>query len=72
MMRDVEASVSKDNEEFGFTEDELKLLDRYYIHTDYTNENIATTSITTNEERVDMAYKLLLYAKDQLSAESHP
>jgi len=32
-----------------FTEEELKLLDKYYIHTDYVNQDIFTTSISTNQ-----------------------
>lgn len=60
------------NEQFGFTEEELWLLDKYRIHTDYTNENIITTSISTAADWVNTAYQLYLDAKEQLSAESQP
>jgi len=36
----------------GFTDEELTLLDKYYLHTDYVNQNILTTNISTNEEIV--------------------
>jgi len=39
-------------DEAGFTDEELKLLDKYYLHTDYVNQNILTTNISTNEEIV--------------------
>jgi hypothetical protein len=43
-------SVSIENA--GFTDEEIALLDKYYLHTDYTNQNILTTNISTNEEIV--------------------
>jgi len=36
----IKEDVAITNPQFNFTEDELRLLDRYYIHKDYTNENI--------------------------------
>lgn len=55
-----------------FTEEELNLLDKYYIHTDYVNQDIITTSISTNEEIVQTEYQLYLDAMDALYVESHP
>ena len=60
-----------DNEEV-FTEEELKLLDKYYIHTDYINQDIFTTSISTNQQIVDTEYQLYLDAMEELYVESHP
>lgn len=60
------------NPTFGFTEEELILLDKYYIHTDYVNENILTTSQSTNDQIVDTENQLYLDAMEQLYVESHP
>lgn len=61
-----------DNAQYGFTEEELWLLDKYYIHTDYVNENIVVTDQDSNEKIVDQEYELYLDAIDQLYVESHP
>jgi hypothetical protein len=34
--------VSINNYDFGFSDEDLALLDKYYIHTDYINDNILT------------------------------
>lgn len=57
---------------FGFTTKELWLLDKYYLHTDYVNENILITSQSTNEQIVDTENQLYLDAMEQLYVESHP
>ena len=56
----------------GFTDEELKLLDKYYLHTDYVNQNILTTNISTNEEIVKSENQLYLDAMEELYVESHP
>lgn len=56
----------------GFTEEELLLLDKYYLHTDYVNQDIFTTSISTNQQIVDTEYQLYLDAMEELYVESHP
>lgn len=56
----------------GFTDEELALLDKYYLHTDYVNQNILTTNISTNEEIVNTEYQLYLDAMEELYVESHP
>ena len=56
----------------GFTDEEIALLDKYYLHTDYTNQNILTTNISTNEEIVQTEYQLYLDAMEELYVESHP
>ena len=58
--------------EVSFTEDELALLDKYYLHTDYTNQDIITTSISTNQQIVDTENQLYLDAMEELYVESHP
>lgn len=63
-------SVSIENA--GFTDEEIALLDKYYLHTDYTNQNILTTNISTNEEIVQTEYQLYLDAMEELYVESHP
>lgn len=71
-MSQLKKSVQITNTEFGFTDDELKLLDKYYICTDYTNENILTTSISTNEQIIDIKNNLYSDAVERLYVESHP
>ena len=56
----------------GFTDEEIALLDKYYLHTDYVNQNILTTNISTNEEIVNTEYQLYLDAIEELYVESHP
>lgn len=56
----------------GFTEDEINLIKSFYIHKDYTNENIVYTSLNTQDEIVDIQYKLFQDAMDILYVESHP
>ena len=64
--------VAKENAQHGFTEEELNLLDKYYIQTDYENENILVTDYDTNDQIVDTEYELYKDALEQLYAESHP
>lgn len=64
-------SWSGENNE-AFTEEELELLDKYYLHTDYINQDIITTSISTNQQIVDTEYQLYLDAMEELYVESHP
>ena len=71
-MNDIKADCKITNPQFNFTEEELWLLDKYRIHTDYTNENIITTSISDNAEWVNTAHKLYKDAKEELSAVSQP
>lgn len=65
-----EANIT--NPTFGFTAKELWLLDKYHIHTDYVNENILTTSQSTDDQIVDTENQLYLDALEQLYVESHP
>ena len=71
-MKAMTESVAKTNEQHGFTEEELNLLDKYYIQTDYENENILVTDYDTNDQIVDTEYELYKDALEQLYAESHP
>lgn len=56
----------------GFTDEELSLLRTFVSQSDYVNENILTTDLNTEKEKVDQQYELYLKAKEQLYIESHP
>lgn len=56
----------------AFTKYEEFLLKKLYKHTDYKNENIISTSITSSVEKVEKEYQLYLDAVDRLYAASHP
>lgn len=56
----------------AFTKYEEFLLKKLYKHTDYQNENIVSTSITSSVEKVEKEYQLYLDAVDRLYAASHP
>lgn len=56
----------------AFTKYEEFLLKKLYKHTDYQNENIISTSITSSVEKVEKEYQLYLDAVDRLYAASHP
>lgn len=75
-MDDLAESVDKKKyvgaEHGAFTADELELLNKYYIHTDYVNENIITTEISTDEQIINQDEVLYQDALEQLYADSHP
>ena len=71
-MNDLKEAADISNITYGFTEQELNLLERYYIDNDYQNENIITTSIYTNEQIIITEEKLLQVAKEELYAAAHP
>lgn len=75
-MSDLRDLVKKENfidsNDMTFTEKELWLLQRYYIHTDYVNDNIVITDLFTNEQIVKTEYDLYKDALEQLYADSHP
>lgn len=56
----------------AFTKYEEFLLKKLYKHTDYQNENIISTSITSSVEKIEKEYKLYLDAVERLCAASHP
>lgn len=60
------------NGEKVFTNDDLKCLFNLYIDTDYTNENILTTSSDTVSSNLEHSKELLADAKEKLSIESQP
>lgn len=66
----IKESTYKDN--YGFTTAELWLLQRYMIHTDYVNENIVVTDISTNRQIVEQENLLYQDALEELYADSHP
>lgn len=63
---------SVQSEFLEFTEDEINLIKSFYIHKDYTNDNIVYTSLNTEDEIVDIQYKLYQDALDILYTEAHP
>lgn len=71
-MFDIEKDVAIENERFGFTDEELELIRKYLYYTDYTNENMIITSISTPEEIVETEYQLIKDAQEELYAVAHP
>ena len=71
-MLDIKTDVAIENERFGFTDEELELIKKYLYYTDYTNENIIITSISTPEEIVETEYQLIKDAQEELYAAAHP
>lgn len=70
--QDIVSDVSKNNPQFGFTEDDLLILWKLYNEVDYVNENIITTSLDDNVTAVDVQNELFKCASDELSAYSRP
>ena len=68
----ITTDVAITNPQFGMTYEDLFLLDKYYIHTDYQNENILITDQFSNEEIIDAEIRLYQDALEQLYVESHP
>ena len=66
------SDVEITNEAFGFTDDEINIIQSFYKHTDYKNDNFYVSQYATPEEEVDEQYRLFLDAKDALYAKSHP
>lgn len=60
------------NETKVFTDEDLKCLFNLYIDTDYSNENILTTSSDTVSSNLEHSKELLEDAKEKLSIESQP
>lgn len=71
-MMDIAQSVAIENPQFDFTEEELELIKKYLYYTDYVNENMIITSISTPEEIVDTEYQLIKDSQEELYAASHP
>lgn len=63
---------TSDEYPLGFTNEDLKKLGRVYKSTDYINENIIYTSISSTDDIVDKAYELYEDAIENLYANSHP
>lgn len=71
-MLDIKIMVQRENYTDKFTDDEENMLKKIYRHTDYTNENVITTDITTTDTTVDKQYALYLDAVENLYASAHP
>lgn len=71
-MLDIKIMVQRENYADKFTDDEENMLKKIYRHTDYTNENVITTDITTTDTTVDKQYALYLEAVENLYASAHP
>ena len=63
---------TSENYPIGFTNDDLEKLGRLYKSTDYINENIIYTSISSTGDIVDKAYELYEDAIENLYANAHP
>lgn len=71
-MLDIKIMVQREHYTDKFTDDEENMLKKIYRHTDYTNENVITTDITTTDTTVDKQYALYLDAVENLYASAHP
>lgn len=71
-MLDIKIMVQRENYTDKFTDDEENMLKKIYRHTDYTNENVITTDITTTDTTADKQYALYLDAVENLYASAHP
>ena len=71
-MLDIKIMVQRENYTDKFTDDEENMLKKIYRHTDYTNETVITTDITTTDTTVDKQYALYLDAVENLYASAHP
>ena len=63
---------SNDDYPEGFTDEDLEKLGRLYKSTDYVNENIIYTSLSSNDDIIDKALELYDDAIENLYANSHP
>lgn len=62
-----------EHEVAAFTDAEVDLINRFYRHTDYSNDNINhLANIDTTDTDVDKELEMLKEARDELYAESHP
>lgn len=71
-MLNIKILVQRENYVDKFTDEEENMLKKIYRHTDYTNENVITTDITSTDTTVDKQYALYLDAVENLYASSHP
>lgn len=71
-MLDIKILVQRENYVDKFTDEEENMLKQIYRHTDYTNENVITTDITSTDTTVDKQYALYLDAVENLYASAHP
>ncbi|MBR5795187.1 MAG: hypothetical protein IKY26_03525, partial [Erysipelotrichaceae bacterium] len=63
---------SNDEYPLGFSDEDFEKLGRLYKTTDYVNENIIYTSVSSTDDIVDKAYELYEDAVENLYANSHP
>lgn len=64
--------ASIDYSGWGFTDEEKNIINKLFIDTDYTNNNIVTTTITTPSQKVDIEKELFDDAKNKLQELSQP
>lgn len=62
----------KDNQNIGFTKQDLIELHRLYNDTDYTNESVLTVRTDTTDQIIDTQYKLFKLAMDDLYSSAQP
>ena len=66
------ASAAIENEQFGFTQEQLKTIYRLRRDTDYVNDNILITSLDDVTSQLDTMEELFNAAMDELDIESQP
>lgn len=71
-MTELTKQAEMSNPIYGFTNEELELMKEYFVHTDYVNENLIITNISTSQEIVDTENQLYKYAQEELYAAAHP
>lgn len=72
LVNDVDKNNQSGENFFPFTDKELEVLSKFYLISDYTNENIIITSLDDAESVIDVAEELYKDAVEQLYVESHP
>ena len=71
-LADMVEHASLEYDGWGFTSDELELIETLNHDTDYTNSNILTTSVDTTITKIDRELELYNDAVDKLSEVSQP
>lgn len=72
LVKDVDKTNTSGEHFTAFTEEELNILNKFYYISDYTNDNIITTSLDDTITTIDIAEELYQDAIEQLYVESHP
>ena len=71
-MGEIAEQANISNSKWNFTPEQLTLLDRYRIHTDYQQADMITTKLSSPEDIVNKQNELLSFAYQDLYATAHP